>query len=292
MNIIEEFIGNYLRNEGGNFNLLGKFSLIILIFLGAFLTSKILTYIIKKNLYSNFLKKQSSYNRILTIVNLATKVIRILIAFIAVTLALDVIGLNTNSLLATVGVGSLALSFGAQSLVKDVINGFFIILEDQYRVGDLVEIENRNGYIEEVGIRCTKIRDFGGEVHIIPNGKIGIVTNKQRGNMRSKVVVSVDSTENPEKVLELLDKRLSVMRKNKSVVKGPNIWGVTNNTEKGYEITIVAYAKPGEQYEIEYEIRKNVVQLFIENNIKQPNTNYRTEVKENASLSSGGHNNT
>lgn len=277
-----EFINDYLKSQNGEVNAFGKILILILIFLTSIFLSRIISKIIKKNVYAKQDENSSSYMRLVTIVGLLDKVIKIVIYFFAIIISMDVIGLNPGSIIATIGVGSLALSFGAQSLVKDVINGFFIIVENQFSVGDLVEIEKYKGYVEELGIRSTKIRDFAGDLHIIPNGNISIVTNRQRGNMRAKIIFSVDISESPNKIIDLLKNKISYLEDDNRVVRGPNIWGVTNNTSSGYEVTIVVFAKPGSQFEVEYEIREKVVEIFIDNNIKLPK--FRTEVFNDASI--------
>ncbi|EFI41854.1 mechanosensitive ion channel family protein [Peptoniphilus sp. oral taxon 386] len=265
-----ENVMKYLKAENGNLNFLGKIFEICIIFLVAYLFSLFISFIIKKNLHSQSIKKHNSYMRIVTITNLFIKMTKIIIYFLAVMLTIEVLGFNSTSLFATLGVGSIAISFGAQNLVKDVINGVFIIAENQYSVGDLVEISNYQGYIEDIGIRCTKLRDFAGELYIIPNGKIGIVTNKQRGDMRAKIVFPVSIKEEPKNIIELIRENIGYLKDDDRILKGPDVWGVTNNTDRGYEITVAVYAKPGEQFKVEYEIRQKVVEAFIKNKVELP----------------------
>lgn len=265
-----ETFSRYIRSEAGNLNMLGKLLGIVLIFLAAYIISKIVSVLISKKLYSKSMKKYNSYSRIVTILELVKKTIKIFIYFIAVMTVLELVGIKTTSILATVGVGSLALSFGAQNLVKDVINGFFIILEDQYAVGDLVEILGFEGNVEELGLRCTTLRDTNGMRHIIPNGAISIVTNKQRGMMRSKVEVQIDIKEDPEKVIEIIKESLVGLSEEETVLRGPDVWGITSNTEKGYVITTVAYSRIKDKSNLEYEMRKRIVKNLNKNNIKLP----------------------
>jgi small-conductance mechanosensitive channel len=101
----------------------------------------------------------------------------IVIAFIAALMILGELGIQLGPLLATAGIGAVALGFGAQSLVKDVISGFFIILENQYRIGDAIDVAGVSGLVESVSLRKTVLRDLEGRVHTIPNGEIKVVTN-------------------------------------------------------------------------------------------------------------------
>lgn len=271
--MIKMKINELLITESGKLTLGGKVLEIILIVVISFILNKFIKTIILKKTINKIKENESSNMRLVTIVNLLTSIIRCIVILIAIIMILDALGINTTSIMATVGVGSLAISFGAQSLIKDIINGFFIILEDQYRVGDHVIIEDYEGNIVSLGLRCTKIRDFSGNIHIIPNGKISIVTNSQRDKMRAKVVISVSLDESPNTLKKLLYDNLKYLKDENKIIGDINIWGVTNNTDKGYEISIVAFTKPGNQYSVEYEIREKVVDLFRQKNIKLPTIN-------------------
>lgn len=276
MSVLNEF-EKYIRTEGA-LNPFGKLVVILLVFLTGFLLSKFLRWIFMSRIEHQLRHGTYSNSRLLTIVSILNKIVVIVIMIICVTISLDIVGLNTSSIMATVGVGSLALSFGAQTLVKDCINGFFIILENQFSVGDTVVIEGKTGIIEDIGLRTTVIRDFDGSKHIIPNGQIGIVTNQQRGNMRAKVICSVALSEEPERVIDLLNKKLVAM-KVEGLIGSPVVWGVTNNTNTGYEITVAAYAKAGFQYGVEYKLRESIVEVFNENGIKLPIFKYEIDSK-------------
>ncbi|WDU82834.1 mechanosensitive ion channel family protein [Caloramator sp. Dgby_cultured_2] len=126
----------------------------------------------------------------------------------------ETLGFDVKALIAVTGVAGVAIGFGAQSLVKDVISGIFILLEDQFAVGDYITIDGFSGIVETLGIRVTKIRDFSGELHIIPNGTIGRVTNKSRGNMRALVEVDISYEEDLEKAIDILNKISEDVKKN------------------------------------------------------------------------------
>ena len=178
---------------------------------------------------------------------------------------------NTTSILATAGIGGIAIGFGAQSLVKDIITGFFIFFEDQYSVGDLVQIGVFQGNVEELGLRVTKLRDFSGELHIIPNSNIQIVTNKTRGPMRALVKISIAYEENINHVVSILEKVCEEIKQaNESILEGPSVLAVSNLGEYGVDITIVAKTNPGEQWAAEREIRKSVKEAFDRENIEIP----------------------
>jgi moderate conductance mechanosensitive channel len=132
----------------------------------------------------------------------------ILITVVAGTLVLGEVGISVAPILATAGVAGVAIGFGAQSLIKDYFNGFFLLLDDQLREGDVVEIGGKGGLVEEVTLRYVRLRDFEGHVHFVPNGEIKIVTNRTRGYAR-----------------EDLDEALEVMRAVGRALRAEPAWG-------------------------------------------------------------------
>ncbi|HZE60315.1 MAG TPA: mechanosensitive ion channel family protein [Burkholderiales bacterium] len=115
----------------------------------------------------------------------------IVIVIVAGTLVLDALGLSIAPILATAGVAGLAIGFGAQSLIKDYFTGFFLLVEDQIREGDVVEIAGKAGLVEEVTLRYVRLRDGDGYVHFVPNGEIKLVSNRTRGFARAVIDVGV-----------------------------------------------------------------------------------------------------
>lgn len=269
--IIREFINRVLKNEKGDLNLLGKAIKIVLIFL----IIRFLVYLVSKLINKTF--KYSSGEHLLkpsranTVAEILNKVVKYVLYFLGIVIVLEMFNINTTSILATAGIGGLAIGFGAQSLVKDLITGIFIFLEDQYSVGDLVQIGTFQGNVEELGLRVTKLRDFSGELHIIPNSSIQIVTNKTRGPMRAKVTISVAYEENIDNVISVLEKVCDEIKlSNESISEGPNVLAVSDLGEYGVDITIIAKTNPGEQWNTEREIRKKVKEAFDRENIEIP----------------------
>ncbi|SHK00304.1 small conductance mechanosensitive channel [Anaerobranca californiensis DSM 14826] len=181
------------------------------------------------------------------------------------------LGFSTTSLLAGAGVVGLAIGFGAQGIVRDVITGFFILFEDQYSVGDYVKISGLSGVVTDIGIRVTKLRDFSGEVHIIPNGTVEKVTNLSLGQMRAMVDVPVAYEENLNKVFRVLEETMERIKSEfQEIVEGPTILGVSNFGDSEVNIRIVAQTAPMEQWKIERIIRLYVKEAFEENDIEIP----------------------
>ena len=268
LNLIESFF----QNEDGNLNILGKGIRIIIIFLIIKILIKVLYILIdktveqrKKRIFSVDEKKVN------TLTTMLKNIIKYILYFIGVIMVLDLFGINTTSILATAGIGGLAIGFGAQSLVKDIITGFFILFEDQFSVGDYVKIGDYEGIVEELGVRVTKLRDFSGELHIVPNSNIGAVTNKTRGAMRALVKVSVAYEEDIDRVLKVVDEVcVKVKETNKSIIDGPTVLGVTDLGDYGIDLTIVAKANPMDQWSVERELRKKIKEAFDRENIEIP----------------------
>ena len=184
---------------------------------------------------------------------------------------LEELGVKTASLLAGAGIVGLAIGFGAQNLVRDIISGFFIIFEHQFSVGDYINAAGLSGRVEEVGLRMTKLRDWGGELHIIPNGEITQVTNYARGSMRAMVDVRVAYEEDLERVLEVMRQVCQQVAQDFPVItEGPAVLGVVDLGESEVQIRVVAHTLAFEQWEIERELRKRFKQAFDREGIQVP----------------------
>ncbi|MCG1011695.1 mechanosensitive ion channel family protein [Tepidanaerobacter sp. GT38] len=219
-----------------------------------------------KSEYRNF-----DENKRKTLASLLKSMIRYVTYFMAALNILEIIGVNTSSLLAAAGVGGLAVGFGAQNLVKDVISGFFLIFEDQFNVGDYVEAAGVAGIVDEMGLRTTKIRDFGGQIHIIPNGEITLVTNHSRGMMRALVNINISYEEDLDKVLRALeDVCRKVREKRNDIVEGPTVLGISNLGPTEIVVSLMAKTVPMQQWSVEREIRKAVLEKFKDEGIEKP----------------------
>ena len=272
MDNIGEIFNTYLKNANGELNIIGKTILIVVIVLVIriiiALTNKIIDRTLKDKGVGSYFTSDKRAN---TIGQVSKKVVKYILYFIAALMILEMFGVKTTSILATAGVGGLAIGFGAQSLVKDMITGFFIILENQFSVGDYIQVLDFNGVVEELGMRVTKLRDFSGELHIIPNGEIKVVTNRTRGAMRALVEIGVAYEEDIDNAIRVAEKVAEEIKsKNEAIIDGPNILGVTDLGGSGVIIRIVAKTKPMEQWAVEREIRKKIKEAFDRENIEIP----------------------
>ena len=247
-----------------------RLAVVLAIIVGIFIILQVIDRFIDGQLKSEKIKLKGSYNRIVTVTNLIKRIIKIILIFIGVTIIMSVFKISIAPILATLGVFSLAIGVGAQSLVKDLINGFFIIFEDQYSVGDLVEIEGIEGIVEDLGLRVTKIRDFSKILHVIPNSNISVVSNKERANVRTRIDFYVDNSADPSLVEEKINEALEKYKKSKEMIVGPNLWGVTENDKYAYKMSLVYYTKQGQQYDLEYAIRSEILKTMQRENIKMP----------------------
>lgn len=169
--------------------------------------------------------------------------------------------------------GGVAIGLGAQNLIKDVINGFFILFEDQYAVGDYVTIEDKAGIVESIELRITRIRDFNGDLHIIPNGTITNVTNHSRGNVRFLLDIPISNDESLDNVMNMIKKICSEFKiENKNVIEGPNVLGVISMNETSFTIRVLGKAKPLTHWDVEIELREKIKYLLDKEKIKRPYT--------------------
>jgi small conductance mechanosensitive channel len=198
----------------------------------------------------------------------------IVIAFIAVLMILGELGIQLGPLLATAGIGAVALGFGAQSLVKDVISGFFIILENQYRIGDAIDVAGVSGLVESVSLRKTVLRDLEGRVHTIPNGEIKMVTNLSKEWSRAVVDIGISYREDIDQIITFLSeigKELADEEPYKSAILEPmEILGVEQFKESEIIIRMIVKTVPLKQWEVSRELRRRIKNRFDEKGIQIP----------------------
>lgn len=229
-----------------------------------FILTKVLVRIFS-SIVENFFERQKnsrfgvSNRRADTLTELLKSIIRYVMYFVAVVWIMDILGFEIKTVLAVTSVAGVAIGFGAQNLVKDIITGFFILFEDQFAVGDFVEVDGMAGIVETLGLRITKIRDFSGDLYIIPNGSIVKVTNKSRGDMRALVDIDIAYEEDTDKVIDIIKRVLEGIKKEKkNIVEGPSVLGITKFGESGTTIRITAKTNPMAQWDVEMEIRRRV----------------------------------
>lgn len=245
---------------------------IILIIIIARLLIKVINSTIDK-----FVEKQKKsklnidFIRVNTMKGLMKSAVKYIIYFIAFTAIIKFFGIEVTGLIATAGIGGLALGFGAQNLVRDIITGFFILFEEQFGVGNYVEINGVEGIVEEMALRVTKIRDFGGNLHIIPNGEIGRVANKSSGKTRAFVEISIAYEENIDNAMNVLERASEKLKAgNDKILEGPSVLGVSKLEKFGVAISITAKTVPMEHWGVERLMRKTYKEALDEAGIGIP----------------------
>jgi small conductance mechanosensitive channel len=212
--------------------------------------------------------------RTLTMGSLLRSMVTFFVVLITILTILSTVGIDLGPVLATAGVGGVALGFGAQSLVKDFLSGIFMILEDQYGVGDVVDTGEAIGTVEEVSLRVTRLRDGQGVVWYIRNGEIVRIGNKSQGWSTALVDIPVAYSENLDKVIPLI--RTVVHELDQSpdwadkLLEEPQVVGVESMTGSVVTIRVVAKTAPEQQYGVSREIRERVKASFDEHGVKAP----------------------
>ncbi|WP_304127306.1 mechanosensitive ion channel family protein [Gemella sanguinis] len=278
MDLIKEKISKIFYNSELGFQILEKLIMIILIIIIASvsvkLCNKLVDYIMltKENANKKF-KIKSNEKRSETLHKLIRSAIRYTIYFIAFFQILSTLGINTTSIVASAGIASVAIGFGAQSLVKDIISGFFIILEGQFAVGDEVKLYNQaafiaGGSVMSLGLRSTKIRSGNGEIYFIPNGSINQVINYSLTYNLAEVKFSIQIDETIEAIEERIQKVLDVANNNDKyhnfIYKNDKLH--VNNIEQIADniltLNIVGKAKVGKKQSVETMLRKDFYNEF------------------------------
>lgn len=238
-------------------------------YLSKWLVSRIVAKVINGHKY---LTKREERQRADTLVNMFSTTTVVVLWIVAVIVILQEFGVNLGALATGAGFIGIVLGFGARSLVRDILTGIFIILENQYRIGDSVTIAGQSGTVEHITIRVTKLRDLEGNVYFIPNGEVTTVTNKTLGfsNVVIEVGVSYATDINKaEKVMNEVGEALAVDPDWKGRITAPikflrlDTFGETN-------ITLKALGKvtPAEQWAVAGEYRRRIKAAFDKNKIE------------------------
>jgi len=209
----------------------------------------------------------------LTIAQLLRTVGGTFVLIVALLLSLNLF-IEIGPLLAGAGILGLAVSFGAQSLVKDVITGFFLLLENQFALGDVIEIAGKTGVVEQITLRVVVLRDLEGARHIIPNSEIRTVSNKTAGWGRAVIDIGVGVAEDLERVLAVSQEetaRLAEDEEWQPMLDGtPEVWGVETIGDNRIVVRIVARTQPGAQWGIGRELRRRLKLRFDAEGIRLP----------------------
>lgn len=194
------------------------------------------------------------------------------IGFFTIVTVLFDLGIHVEPLLASAGIAGVAVGFGAQTLVHDVLNGFFILVENWFDIGDVIKIGAFQGSVEALTLRRTVLRDADGSVHTIPNSAITAVTNMTRDWTQVAMHVAVDYKENSDRVIELL-KQLGAELRNDTgfrdaIVADPMVPGIERMTGNEVDYLMLVKTRPGQQYAVSRELRRRIKDCFERNSIQ------------------------
>lgn len=224
------------------------------------------------------LSKAGNLQRAATLAHALSATLMVAVWTIAVLVVLGYLNVNLAPLIASAGIAGVAIGFGAQSIVKDGLTGFFILLENQFGVGDTVEVRTPAnpvlGRVEWFTLRATALRAYDGTLNIVPNGNMVLVSNKSRGWARAIVDTPVAYQHDPELVREVLDELFEELRADDRVkdwvMDGPSVLGVETTSDTGVVIRAVAETRPSKKPEVERLLRERITQRLAERGIRAP----------------------
>lgn len=221
-----------------------------------------------------------------TLVSVVNSVGVVLIFFIALLEILKLFNISIEPLLASAGIVGLAIGFGAQTLVKDVITGFFILLENQYDLGDTVKVAGVSGSVEAMSLRRTVLRDANGTLHSVPNSEIKIVSNLTRDWSQVSLTIAVDYSEPSDRVIKLLQEIGNELRSDpelgSAIVAEPEVPGIERVHGPEVDYLMLTKVRPGKQYAVSRELRRRIKESFEKNKVK-PGGPSRIYIPENTS---------
>jgi len=253
---------------------------ILLIILLAFVLQRVLGRLAARITRSAVVREQRDVPEVeiakrsdtLTRVNLT--IINIALVILAGFMILSEVGIDVTALIAGAGIVGLAVGFGAQNLVRDIITGFLILVDNQYNKGDVVGVAGVWGYVEELNLRRTVLRDLDGAVHNIPNGAITVATNLTREWSRVNLNIPVAYGEDLDKVREVLNKVGKELAEDEYwgtlITEAPQVLRVDNFGDSGIEIKMLGVTQPIKQWDVMGELRRRIKKAFDDEGIEIP----------------------
>jgi small conductance mechanosensitive channel len=265
-----ETLNNWLKEDGSSllFILIGS---IVAYYLGSKLISLLIRHFVHS--WGRALPQKDTEKRQKTLSSLAITIWRIIVVFIGLVSIFKTLfpKIDLSLLFTSAGIVGVAVAFGSQTLVKDFLSGLFIVSENQYRVGDYVDINGATGKVEHVGARSTIIRDLDGNVHYIPNGTINHVINKTMGYSRVHFTISLDSKAGLDKAVTVVNKIGKELANDKQwskkIIEAPQFDSVGVFTARSVDIVIIGKVQPSDQWSVTAEMRRRLLKKFEADNI-------------------------
>lgn len=220
------------------------------------------------------MSRESEKKREDTLIHISDGAIRIALIIIAFLMILQEAGIEIGPILAGAGIVGLAVGFGAQYLIKDIITGLFIILENQYRIGDVIKIDSTEGTVEKITMRLTTLRDMSGTVHHIPHGEIKRVSNLSKTFARVNLDIGVSYSANLEKVIDVINRTGEELSRDPAfrdaIISPPKFLRVNDFASSSVIVKILGDTKPLRQWEVTGELRKRLKIAFDREGIEIP----------------------
>lgn len=236
----------------------------VMINLSGKLVKKVLDTQVQRKKLSMSERKASTLNTV------AGSILKYLIYFIGIAAVLKQLGVPTESLVVIASAGSVAVGLGAQGIASDMMEGFFILFEDHYAVGDIVTIQGITGTVESITLRSTKLRDPMGAVHIIPNGSVGTVTNNCVEFINAVVTVGIAYGENIDNAIAVLNDEMAKTADMTDIMETPVVAGVVGLDDSAVTLKVVAKCKIKTALGVEAELRRRIKNRFDQENIEIP----------------------
>lgn len=270
MNIISKYTER-LQVEEIAVDIISKIVSLLLLLTVFLIAKRVLNFIFTHAIAKSISLSRQTEARKKTIVKLLHNIMSYTLYFFFISWVLSILGVPVSSLLAGAGLAGVALGLGAQGFLTDVVNGFFILLENQFEVGDSVVIGSVEGNISSVGIRTTQIRGFDGTLHFIPNRNITIVSNKSRGDMRVQIDIPIYAHTDLAKVSNII----KTINKEQlpafpEIVGSPTILGPCTNTTAQLVFRVDIFVQNGKQNYIYSNFYRLYQEALLENDISLP----------------------
>jgi small conductance mechanosensitive channel len=268
--IINNIVIPWITNHGPKILAIIVFALLLKRF-GKMFIEKIIKRIIRSD---SITEKESEKKREDTLIRIFSSLLDVLVWILTVSMILQEIGIAVGPLLAAAGIAGMAFGFGGQYLIRDLITGIFIILENQYRIGDVVCFDGTCGSVEDISMRMTTLRDLDGVVHHVPHGEIKKVSNLSKYFARINLDIGVSYSSNLEKVIKVINKVGEDLAKDPEwrddILKTPQFLRVEDFAESAIIVKIVGETKPLKQWAVTGELRKRLKMAFDKERIEIP----------------------
>ena len=262
-----EMLRTFLKNA-----LIAKIVTIAIAVLIGYILIRLSGKLLDKVLNKNNGTRGANPAKVATVTKLLYSIVKFIIVFIVVNIILDSIGINTSSLIATVGIGGIALAFGSQTIIQDFIMGIFIVIDDRIRVGDWVVAAGREGEVEQLNLRTTLVRDFNGSLHIIPNSQIKEVQNFNRGTNLAQVSFSLPYEVSLKEAKEIIDIVADKLRANNDfkgkVIEEFKFFEISSFEPIIYIVKMTAKTREGYQWAYQRAARSLVKEEMEKRNIR------------------------